>query len=253
MKRIVSESLVDGFELQVQPEWDSIQPPLTDTHFADWTKTPKYSAEEILDLLKPERLPILSVHGSRDIGSYLCSNKKEDFERGKQVTCDTLFVASKLNAGICVFHLWDTRATSFSLDRIKEALHEVSIRFPSVKASVENIPTSLKGYTPFALVKEFDYVTLDLRWAAMYDEFDAFQSIVHKLVNIHLRGTLSGKRWVMNRSSFSLYEALGKIKDMWGYNGLVTLEREGTLSSADFNSFAEAMTDLRKMVRSEVC
>jgi hypothetical protein len=146
-----------------------------------------------------------------------------------------------------VFHLWDTRATSCSFNKIKEDLHEVSIRFPSVKASVENIPTYLKDYTPFALVKEFDYVTLDLRWAAMYDEFDAFQSIVHKMVNIHLRGTLSGKRWVMNRSSFSLYEALGKIKDVVGYNGLVTLEREGTLSSSDFNDFAEAMTELRKM------
>lgn len=41
MKKVFRESVVDGFELQLQPEWDSENPPLTDTQFADWTKTPK--------------------------------------------------------------------------------------------------------------------------------------------------------------------------------------------------------------------
>ncbi|NHV99603.1 MAG: hypothetical protein HA496_08195, partial [Thaumarchaeota archaeon] len=54
MKKILSESIVDGFELQLEPEWDSENPPLTDGDLADWTKTPKYTAREILDVLKKE-------------------------------------------------------------------------------------------------------------------------------------------------------------------------------------------------------
>ena len=49
MKKILGESVVDGFELQLEPEWDSENPPLTDADWADWTKTPKYTREEIVE------------------------------------------------------------------------------------------------------------------------------------------------------------------------------------------------------------
>jgi hypothetical protein len=68
MKKVYRESIVDGFELQLQPEWDSENPPLTDTQFADWTKTRKFNIAEILTVLEKQELPILSVHTSRDIG-----------------------------------------------------------------------------------------------------------------------------------------------------------------------------------------
>lgn len=71
MKKVLRKSVVDGFELQLLPEWDCENPPLTNAHFADWTKTPKYTVEEILALLKRKKLPILSVHASRDIASFL--------------------------------------------------------------------------------------------------------------------------------------------------------------------------------------
>ena len=48
MKKVFKESVVDGFELQLESEWDNQNPPLSDTDWADWTKTPKYSAEEIV-------------------------------------------------------------------------------------------------------------------------------------------------------------------------------------------------------------
>lgn len=163
LKNVFSESVVDGFELQLEPEWDSGNPPLTDRDFADWTKTPKYTAREIVAMLKKETLPILSVHASRDVGNYLCSDNKRDLEKGKQVAYDALFIASELKASVCVFHLWDTWATNFNLDRIQKTFHEIVRQLPNVKASVENIPTHLEGYMPFALVKLFDYVTLDLR------------------------------------------------------------------------------------------
>ncbi len=65
MKRVWKESVVDGFELQVEPEWDRENPPLSDGQFADWRETPKYSATEVLEIVKRERLPILSVHAKR--------------------------------------------------------------------------------------------------------------------------------------------------------------------------------------------
>ncbi|MEM2930455.1 MAG: hypothetical protein QW797_06305 [Thermoproteota archaeon] len=55
MKKVFSESVVDGFELQLEPEWDSSNPPLTDRDFADWTKTPKYTTEEILAMLEEDK------------------------------------------------------------------------------------------------------------------------------------------------------------------------------------------------------
>lgn len=245
LKRILSRSVVDGFELQVEPEWDRKNAPLTDGDFADWTKTPKYTAREVVALLKNEALPILSVHASRDVGNYLCSKQERDLERGKQVIYDALFIADELKTRVCVFHVWDTWATSFNLDQIREILHELARQFPRVKASVENIPTHLDGSTPSDLVKHFDYVTLDLRWAALYNELYAFEPIVDKIVNVHLRGKLGRGKWVLEGSSFDFYEALKKLKDEWGYKRLLTIEPEGRIDSSCFDNFAKAMETIR--------
>jgi sugar phosphate isomerase/epimerase len=249
LKKILSRSVVDGFELQVEPEWDSKNPPLTDGNFADWTKTPKYTAREVVALLENEALPILSVHASRDVGNYLCSNQERDLERGKQAVYDALFIADELKARVGVFHVWDTRATSFNLDHIREALLEVARQFPMVKTSVENVPTYLKGFTPFNLVKHFDCVTLDLRWAALYNELNAFESIADKIVNVHLRGKLGKGKWVLEGSSFDFYQALKKLKYEWGYDGLLTIEPEGKIDSSCFDNFATAVETIRSCAR----
>ena len=245
LKRILSKSIVDGFELQLEPEWDSKNPPLTDGDFADWAKTPKYTAKEVVTLLKNETLPILSVHASRDIGNYLCSNQERDLEKGKQAIYDALFIADELKARVGVFHVWDTWATSFDLDQIQEVLLEIARQFPKVKASVENVPTHLKGSTPSDLVKHFDYVTLDLRWATLYNELSAFEPIVDKIVNVHLHGKLGKGKWVLDRSSFDFYDALKKLKDDWGYKGLLTIEPEGAMDSSCFSNFVKAMETIR--------
>ncbi len=69
----------------------------------------------------------------------------------------------------------------------------------------------MQGSTPFELVKGFRYVTLDLRWAALYEELDKFEEIIRNVVNVHLRGRLEANEWVMERSSFGFYEALSRI------------------------------------------
>lgn len=245
MKRVFLESIVDSFELQLLPEWDSENPPLTDAHFADWTKTPKYTLGEVLTLLKGEKLPILSVHANRDIGCYLCSNRERYLEKGKRFIYDSLSLADDLGAKVCVFHLWDTWKARFEVNHLKKIFSNITPLFPKVKASVENIPTHLEGYTPFALVRSFDYVTIDLRWASLYDELNAFETIIDNVVNVHLRGRLEGDKWVLDCSSFGFYEALDRIKNKWKYSGLFTVEPEGKMNSSSFQSFVKAMRSLR--------
>ena len=241
LKRILSTSVVDGFELQLEPEWDNQHPPLTDQDFADWTQTPKYTAQEVASLLKREELPILSVHASRDIGNYLCSIEECDWNKGSQDIWDALYIAEELGAHICVFHLWDTWAKTFDLTHVQNAFREVTRAFPRVKASCENIPTQLQNCTPFSLARLFDYVTLDIRWAAFYNELDAFEEIMDKVVNVHMRGKLGDGKWILDRSSYGFYDALRKLLHDWKYQGLLTVEPEGALDSSRFDDFISAM------------
>jgi len=245
MRKIFKESVVDGFELQLEPEWDIENPPLTDTDWADWTKTPKYTAREIVAVLKREKLPILSVHASRDVGKYLCSEQEKDWEKGKRVVYESLSIAEELGAKVCVFHLWDTWKTTFDMRHVEKIFLNTADQFPHVHASVENIPTHLEGHTPFELVRSFKHVTLDLRWAALYDELDVFESIINNVVNVHLRGSLEGNKWVMKRSKFGFYESLDRIRDEWKYKELLTVEPEGKIEGSLFHNFLEAMRSLK--------
>ena len=124
MKKVFRESAVDGFELQLEPEWDRESAPLTDCAFADWTRIPKYTTEEVVELIKSQDLPILSVHASRDVGNYLCSDKERDWKKGKHVIYDSLLIAENSGAKICVFHLWDTWKASFDPQKVESMLLE---------------------------------------------------------------------------------------------------------------------------------
>ena len=246
LKRVFKLAVVDGFELQLEPEWDDENPPLTDADWADWTKTPKFTAEGIIKTVKEAKLPILSVHASRDVGSYLCSERRKDHQKAKRIMHDALLIAGELDASVCVFHLWDTWKTSFNIDRVGGIFQECADEFPNVKASVENIPTHIEGSTPFELVRGFRYLTLDLRWAALYEELDKFEEIAKSVVNVHLRGRLEADRWVMERSSFGFYEALNRIVCDWRYAELLTVEPEGKIDGSMFGNFIEAMRSLKR-------
>lgn len=245
MKRVFEESVVDGFELQLEPEWDRENAPLTDADRADWKKTPKFTAAEIVELVRSASLPILSVHASRDVGSYFCSENKRDWEKGKRAIYDALLIAESLEAEVCVFHLWDTWKKSFDFRNIESMFQSVASQFPKVKASVENIPTHLEHFSPFMLVKSFEYVTMDLRWASTYEELDAFESVIKRVVNVHLRGSLERNRWVMKRSAYDFYATLDSIRNDWMYSGLLTVEPEGRRDGSLFRSFVQAMRSLK--------
>jgi hypothetical protein len=244
MKMVFDAEAVDGFELQLLPEWDSEGPPLTDAHFADWAKTPKHTIDEVAKTMRKAKLPIFSVHSSRDIGNYLCSTRAENLQKGRRLIHDSLSISDTLGAEVCVFHLWDTRKTSFHIDHLNVILNEISTRFPSVKASVENIPTHLPAQTPFDLVEHFNHITLDTKWAALYSELDRFESISNRIVDVHLRGKLEAGRWVAGRLSFNFYDAIDKITQKWKYAGPLTLEPDGRMTQSDTASFLKAMHSL---------
>ena len=66
-----------------------------------------------------------------------------------------------------------------------------------------------------------------------------------RVVNVHLRGRLEQDKWVLDKSSFSFQEALGKIVNQWGYSGILTVEPEGGIASAFYANFIRAMKSLR--------
>jgi sugar phosphate isomerase/epimerase len=180
----------------------------------------------------------------RDVGICLCSGQEREIGEGKRLIREALSLAEKVGASVCVFHLWDTWKNAFDPSFLQDALQEVVIRHPCVKASVENVPTQLAGFTPFDLVRRFEWITLDLRWAAMYDELDRFEAVKGRIANVHLRGRLGGSKWVLDDAPFGLYEALDTIRGRWGYSGLLTME-PGGLHDGDWESLVAAMSSLR--------
>ncbi len=250
MQRLYSEALVDGFEFQNLAEWDIKGPPLDKAMFEfrtkSWKNCEKHSIDDIATILTSSKLPILSVHANRDIGICLCSLKPSENKRGKKLIHDSLSLAQRVNARVCVFHLWDTWKRNFEPDVLRDTLEEIASQYPSVKAAVENIPTNLGEHTPFDIITNFDWITLDLRWAAMYNELDKFERVKNRIANVHLRGRLEGDQWAIHQAPFAFSEALNLIKNEWDYSGLLTVEPEGGLKNSLWVNFAKALSALKK-------
>lgn len=243
------ESVVDGFEIQNLAEWNKKNPPrddVTGSRYTAWKKSPKYTVEEVAALL--EGLPILSVHANRDVGISLCSDRNQDIDQGKTLITESLYLAEKVGAPVCVVHLWDTWKKEFDAASLRDTFCEVTAQYPGVKAAVENVPTHLKGLTPFDLVKEYPWITVDVRWAAMYDELSKFESLNPHIANVHLRGTLQDSNWVLNNAPFGFSQALDTVKT-WEYTGVVTLEPEGGICEGAWDHVVKAMSSVRNEVQ----
>jgi len=245
MQDIQDRSSIDGFEFQCLEEWDENVPPLDnrDERLDMWSASPKYSIRSIADLLKKSGVNILSVHAKRDIGIYLCSDDRNDTEEGKRLIREALWLAEEIGSPVCVFHLWDTWKQDFDIAHIKSIFSEAASEYPDVIASVENIPTCLEGHTPFDLVRQFRWITLDIQWAALYNELHRFEEIKDRIVNIHLRGELGDSRWVIKNHHQDFYEILDIIRNEWDYRGLLTMEPNG-LKTGDFDELLATMKTL---------
>ncbi len=232
MQKFWVEAVFNGFEFQNTAEWDAGNPPRDEgeRRLAYWTDSQKYTTDQIATLLRATGLPVLSVHANRDVGICLCSGQPEETDAGRRLIRESLSLAKQARASVCVFHLWDTRKEDFDPAFVHGVFTEIAAQYPGVKPSVENIPTHLPGSMPFDLAKEYDWITLDLRWAALYDELDKFEAVKDRIANVHLRGEIENGRWVIPadwfpaQKSFDFYQALDTIKNRWGYQGLLTVE-----------------------------
>lgn len=242
MQDLLRVGAVDGFELQNLAEWDATEPPRDehDKRLAAWQASQKYSVEAIAAHLKEAAAPVLSVHANRDVGICLCAGHEQDIARGRLLIHESLWLAHAVGAPVCVFHLWDTWKESFDPAVLHDALDTIAPQYPDVKAAVENVPTHLGDYTPFELAKTFTWITLDTRWAGLYDELDRFAAIKDRIANVHLQGRLENGRWAaFGHEAFTFDEALETIRG-WGYSGLWTVEASG-LSGAMWDDLVAAM------------
>jgi hypothetical protein len=245
MRQLWARQVVDGFELQNLAEWDAAHPPRDEgeRRLAAWEASQRYTTEELASLLRAAGMPILSVHANRDVGNCLCTGDERDLARGKALIHASLSLAEKLGAGVCVFHLWDTWAVEFDPAVLQGVLSGAASHYPAVRASVENVPTHLPDCTPFDLVQRFQWITLDLQWAAMFDELGRFEALRERIANVHLRGRLEGGAWVLDGAPVGFYEALRTIRSEWGYEGLLTVE-PNALRPGEIENLAAAMASV---------
>lgn len=232
MQKFWTEAIFNGFEFQNLAEWDAANPPRDEGEhrLAYWTDSQKYTIDQIATFLGATGLPIHAIHANRDVGICLCSDQPEEIDAGRRLIRKSLSLAKQVGASVCVFHLWDTWKEDFDTAFVHDTFTEIAAQYPSIKASVENAPTQLQGTTPFDLAREYDWITLDLRWAALYDELDRFAALKDRIVNVHLRGKIENGKWDIPAEwfpaakSFDFYQAVDVIKNQWGYEGLLTVE-----------------------------
>jgi hypothetical protein len=253
MNTLNNQAVVDGFEFQNIAEWDSVGPPRdeyresgrTGTRAKAWRSCSRFTINELANSIRNTRLPILSVHANRDVGICLCAGGEEDIKRAKELVNTTLFLCSTLKSKVAVFHFWDTWTRTIDTGFLSKTIDGYQSRYPDVKASVENIPTSVDGFTPFEIAKQFNYVTLDTRWACVYDELDRYYELLPRIVNIHLRGRLVDEQWVFDSSARTFDEVISLIRDNWQYSGLVTMEPEGGYRDTTIEALIKALEELR--------
>ncbi|TFG23716.1 MAG: hypothetical protein EU533_02890 [Promethearchaeota archaeon] len=250
MMKFWNFSVIQGFEFQYLAEWNRLFPPKDKDprydRLTSWNDSKKYDPEKIADFLNDYSLPIFSIHGNRDIGILLCSKNNKDVKNGKLLIKNSINLAERVGAKICVFHIWDTKIDKIDYVILKKTLDRIAIKHPTITLSVENIPTNMPNFTPFELLKNFEYITMDLRWCAVYDELFKFSKIKKKIVNIHIRGELSGDEWKLRNSPFTVEEAMEIIIKQWKYKGLLTFEPEGGLIGANWENLIKAIEAIQR-------
>jgi sugar phosphate isomerase/epimerase len=241
MKRFSQERHVDGFEFGLLPEWDCENPPLTPAQ--GLPDCEKHGLDEILAKLLREDFRILSVHASRDVGCYLCSEEEQKFAKGLRLLEDSLRFCRSLKVNLCVVHFWDPWKKSFDVARLRRVHEEFQNKFPDVAISVENIPTVIDGRTPFSLMHGLRHVTLDLKWASMFNEFDLFLDRLDAVDNVHIQGKSRLGSFYPTVGNLDYERALLQLAGM-GYSRLFTVELDGKATFQEILSYAEKLKNI---------
>lgn len=247
---------IDGFEFQKIAEWDIVGPPRDDHGDGRpegfrrdaWESCRKHTISELAGAIGAAGLPVLSVHANRDVGICLCNGSEEDIARGDDLVCEAISLCIALRTNLAVIHIWDTRAKDIDSMFLRRKLDRIQSSHPEIKATVENVPTSVEGLTPLELAKQFASLTLDTRWACMYDELERFEEVLPRIANIHLRARLLEQEWIFESSDWTLEEVVRLIRETWKYSGLITLEPERGYHGHTVEDLVVATRALRTML-----
>jgi hypothetical protein len=250
MRTLVQEGAVDGFEFELLAEWNPDWPPIDkDTRFDrrfEWENSRKYDVSRLATLIEKAEVPVFSIHANRDIGMLLCSGQPELVDRGRTLIEQALALARRVKARVCVFHLWDAWTTNVDFAGLHRLIDDETSAFPGIKIAVENIPTYDTSLTPFSVVRDFPWITLDLKWATLYHEFERFQDVRQKIANIHFHGNLRGGRWVLNEMDRDCPAVYREVVQDWDYRDLITLEAEEDFSDLLWNELISGISSVRE-------
>ncbi|MEW6505910.1 MAG: TIM barrel protein, partial [Chloroflexota bacterium] len=240
MRRFLKESVVDGFEFVLLPEWDAENAPLTPSSAP--VDCEKHRMDEVAKALQGLNLSILSVHANRDIGNYVCAEEADKVQKGIRLADECLDFAERMGSEICVFHFWDTWKEKLDISSLEALYQELQKKHPSVEISIENIPTRHENMTPFQIVQNFRFITLDLKWASLVGEFDSFAGVLSQVDNVHVQGKYMNGKLTSTVGSLDYEQALACIKQS-EYSGVFTVELEG---KADYNDMVNCVSKLKE-------
>ncbi|MFO7941916.1 MAG: TIM barrel protein [Bacillota bacterium] len=233
------------FELVLHPDWRASPEPRT-RQPSPWGDSPGFSFARMSTWLEKELwgVSFLSVHGNRDLGSFLASQDAEDRGLGRKLLNANIAVAHRLGAEVLVVHAWDPRNDRSQLKEVGRILAEESTRCPRVGLSVENIPTNDAALSQpqslDAILREGSNlgVTLDLSWVSHHGDLEDFRFALEKMNNVHVQGRMSrlssgGMRLLTRGSDMPVEGMMYRLLE-WGYEGQWTLELNRARSLRQF-------------------
>lgn len=231
-------------ELVLHPDWRidlqprTLQPTL-------WTDSASLSFPDLAQwiTIHLSEASIVSIHGNRDLGSFIASGCEEDTICGRNLAESNLEIAESVGARIFVAHAWDPRNPLPQLETAGKLLGDLNKRFPGVRVTVETIPTHEEALSqPASLELVLDAgahlgVTLDLAWVSRHGALEDFLPFLECIANVHVQGRLQAdERGVAMRARSSGVPLEPMIRRLleWGYRGQWTLELNGSRSLRDF-------------------
>ena len=231
-------------EVVLHPDWRIEPEPRTQQPSA-WADSISLSFPDIAEWITlhlPEA-SIVSIHGNRDLGSFIASGRESDTICGRNLAEGNLEIAESVGARLFVAHAWDPRDSMPQLETAGELLGDLDARFPGVRITVETIPTHEGAPSqPASLQRVLDAgphlgVTLDLAWVSHHGTLDDFLPFWERIANVHVQGRLQaderGATMRARSSGVSLEPMIRRLLE-WGYRGQWTLELNGSRSLHDF-------------------
>ena len=242
-------------EVVLHPDWRTEPEPRTVQPSA-WTESTSLSFPDFAQWItrRLTTASVISIHGNRDLGSFIASGDREDWSCGRKLAEGNLQVAESVGARVFVAHAWDPQDPDPKLEIAGEILGDLGEQFPGVRITVETIPTHEGAPSqPTSLERVLGAgadlgVTLDLAWVSHHGSLEDFLPFVERVANVHVQGRIHrderGVTLLARGSGVPLEPMMRRLLER-DYPGQWTLELNGSRSLLDF---AEALEHLDEII-----